>query len=89
MTFFKVVTISLVFSKNFLLAYKCVGAGLALVSMSGTSIGIGIIFAAFILAYAYNPLHEGVLFNYVVIGFALTEAIALFGIMFALLILFG
>jgi len=68
---------------------KLIAAGLATVSLSGSGVGIGIVFAALITAIARNPFLTKQLFIYTILGFALTEAIALFGLMMAFLILFG
>jgi F-type H+-transporting ATPase subunit c len=68
---------------------KLIGAGLATISICGTGIGVGIIFAALIGAYSRTPEHVKQLFLYAVLGFALSEAIALFGLMMAFLILFS
>lgn len=70
-------------------AMKLIGAGLAVISISGSGIGTGIVFAALITAIARNPFLTKQLLIYAILGFALTEAIALFGLMMALLILFG
>jgi F-type H+-transporting ATPase subunit c len=72
-----------------LLGYKFIGAGLATVSIAGAGIGIGLVFAALIIAYSRTPEHVKQLFVYAILGFALCEAIALFGLMVAFLILFG
>jgi len=71
------------------LSLKLIGAGLASVSMVGSGVGIGIVFAGFLIAYSRNPKEESKLFSYTLLGFALTEAIALFGLMIVFLILFG
>lgn len=68
---------------------KLIGVGLSVISISGSGVGIGIVFAALITAVARNPFLSKQLFTYAILGFALTEAIALFGLMMALLILFG
>jgi len=68
---------------------KFIGAGLATISISGAGVGIGSVFSALILGFARNPSEEQGLFGYAILGFALTEAIALFGLMMAFLILFG
>lgn len=68
---------------------KLIGAGLSVISISGSGVGIGIVFAALIMAIARNPFLTKQLFTYAILGFALSEAIALFGLMMAFLILFG
>jgi F-type H+-transporting ATPase subunit c len=68
---------------------KLIGAGLATISIAGTGVGIGLIFAALIAGYSRTPEHSKQLFTYAILGFALTEAIALFGLIVAFLILFG
>ena len=72
-----------------LLGFKLLGAGLATISLAGAGVGIGSVFSALILAVSRNPGLEKQLFAYAILGFALTEAIALFGLMMAFLILFG
>jgi F-type H+-transporting ATPase subunit c len=66
-----------------------VGAGLAAISLGGAGVGIGTVFGCFMISLSMNPRMEEVLFSYAILGFALTEAIALFGLMMAFLILFG
>ena len=68
---------------------KLIGAGLATISLAGSGVGIGVVFSSLITAVARNPALNKQLFLYAVLGFALTEAIALFGLMMAFLILFG
>lgn len=68
---------------------KMVGAGAAAVSLAGSGAGIGIVFAGLMLAVARNPYMGKQLFVYAILGFALTEAIALFGLMISFLILFA
>ncbi len=70
-------------------AAKFIGAGLATISLAGSGVGIGTVFAALVNAMARNPSLSRQLFIYTILGFALTEAIALFGLMMAFLILFG
>lgn len=70
-------------------AFKYVGAGLATISLAGAGTGIGIVFGAYLSAYAKNPSMEKALLKYALLGFALTEAVALLGLMVAFLILFG
>lgn len=70
-------------------ASKFIGAGLATISLAGAGVGIGSIFASLINALSKSPELTDFLFSYAILGFALTEAIALFGLMMAFLILFG
>ena len=71
-----------------LLAAKSVGAGLATIALAGVGVGIAIIFAGYLLAFARNPNAKKDLFGIVILGFALTEAIGLFALMMAFLLLF-
>lgn len=68
---------------------KYIGAGTAAVSLAGAGVGIGTVFGSLILSVSRNPGLIRPLFIYAVLGFALTEAIALFGLMVVFLILFG
>jgi F-type H+-transporting ATPase subunit c len=68
---------------------KLIGAGLATISLAGAGVGIGVVFSALIISFARNPSLSKQLFTYTLLGFALTEAIALFGSMMSFLILFG
>lgn len=70
-------------------AAKYIGAGLATIGLVGAGVGIGIIFGAFLTAYSRNPQLKDDLFKYAILGFALTEAIALFALMMAFLILYS
>ncbi len=69
-------------------AAKLIGAGLAAIGVVGAGIGIGTIFAAFITAVARNPAAAGSVTPMTWIGFALVEAIALYALVIALLLLF-
>lgn len=68
---------------------KLLGSGLATISIAGAGIGIGTLFGSLLNAIARNPSLEQTLFGYALLGFALTEAIALFGLMVVFLILFA
>ena len=68
---------------------KMIGAGLATIGLAGVGTGVGIVFASLVIAYARNPSLKQQLFNYAILGFALTEAVGLFALMMAFLILFG
>lgn len=71
------------------MAAKILGAGLATISIAGAGVGIGLVFNGFLTALAKNPNIENKLFVYALLGFALTEAIALFGLMIVFMILFA
>jgi F-type H+-transporting ATPase subunit c len=68
---------------------KLVGAGVASVALAGSGAGIGIVFGSYILGVARNPSLQQELFKICILGFALCEAIALFALMMAFLILYG
>jgi F-type H+-transporting ATPase subunit c len=68
---------------------KLIAGGLATIAMGGAGVGIGIVFGCFLLAYARNPDLLQNLFSYAILGFALTEAIALFSLMMSFLMLFA
>ncbi len=68
---------------------QLIGAGLATISLAGSGVGIGIVFGSLVLGTARNPGIAKQLFNYTILGFALTEAIALFGLMITFLILYN
>ena len=70
-------------------AAQKVGAGLATFGLVGAGLGIGVIFSALIGGITRNPFLKDDLFRVAILGFALTEAIALFALMFAFLILFA
>jgi F-type H+-transporting ATPase subunit c len=65
-----------------------VGAGLSTFGLAGAGIGIGLVFSSLILGVSRNPAIKDELFRFAILGFALTEAIALFSLMVAFLILF-
>ena len=68
--------------------FKMLGAGFATIGLAGVGNGIGTIFGNLLNSVSRNPSMNRQLFNYAILGFALTEAIALFIIMIAFLILF-
>ena len=72
-----------------ILSSKIIAAGLSTISLIGAGAGIGNVFGSFLIAISRNPILLKTLFTYTVLGFALVEAIALFGLMMAFLLLFG
>jgi len=70
-------------------AAKYIGAGAATVGAAGSGAGIGSLFGSFVIGYARNPSLKQQLFSYAILGFALSEAMGLFCLMMAFLILFA
>ena len=69
-------------------AAKLIGAGIAVIALAGVGVGIGNIFASLLSSIARNPAARDEVFGMGILGFALTEAIALFALVIALLLLF-
>jgi len=65
-------------------AARELGAGIAVIALAGVGIGIGNIFSALV-----NPSARDQVFGLGILGFALTEAVALFALLIAFLILFA
>ena len=68
---------------------KLLGAGIATCSLIGAGAGVGIVFGSLVIGTARNFHRKDQLFQYTILGFALTEAVGLLGLMMAFLILFG
>jgi F0F1-type ATP synthase membrane subunit c/vacuolar-type H+-ATPase subunit K len=66
-------------------AAKLIGAGLAVIGVAGA----GIVFGAFVLAVGRNPAARNDIQAWTFVGFALSEATAIFALAIALIILFG
>ncbi|MCG8490907.1 MAG: F0F1 ATP synthase subunit C [Sneathiellales bacterium] len=69
-------------------AAKMIGAGLATIALAGVGLGLGNIFGSYISGSLRNPAAAPKVFGNVLLGFALTEAVALFAMVIALIILF-
>jgi F-type H+-transporting ATPase subunit c len=67
---------------------KLVGAGVATAGLTGAGVGIGTVFGALIIGVSRNPSLKQELFRIAILGFAFVEAMALFTLMMAFLILF-
>lgn len=72
-----------------LTAAKYIGGGMASVGAAGSGAGIGTVFGNLIIGYSRNPSLKQQLFTYAILGFAISEAMGLFCLMMAFLILFG
>lgn len=70
-------------------AAKKIGGGVATIGLAGAGAGIGTVFGSLILGISRNPSLRQESFRVAILGFALTEAIALFALMVTFLILFG
>lgn len=66
-----------------------IGAGLAAIGMIGAGIGVGNVWSSYISALARNPAAKDDIGASIWIGFAVTEAIALFALIIGLMALFG
>jgi len=67
---------------------RFIGAGNASAGLGGAGLGIGVVFGCLLNAYSRNPNLKRELFAYAILGFALTEAMGLFCLMMAFIILF-
>ena len=67
---------------------KMIGAGLAVIGLAGVGTGIGAIFSSLVSSISRNPASRGDVFPLGMLGFALTEAVALYALLIAFLILY-
>ena len=70
-------------------AAKFIGAGLACFALIGAGIGIGNIFGNYLSGALRNPSAADSQFGRLVFGFAVTEALGIFSLLVALLLLFA
>lgn len=69
-------------------AAKLIGAGIAVIPLLGVGLGLGMLFSSVISAMGRNPAATDAVKSTALFYFALVEAIALFALVIALLILF-
>ncbi|CCG42577.1 MULTISPECIES: ATP synthase subunit C [Rhodospirillaceae] len=67
---------------------KVIGAGLAAIGVIGSGVGVGSVWSSLIATVGRNPSAKSNVELYAWIGFAVTEAIALFALVISLMILF-
>jgi F-type H+-transporting ATPase subunit c len=67
---------------------KYIGAGIACIGMGGAGIGVGTIFGSYLAAAIRNPSAAPGQFGNLIFGFAITEALGIFSLLIALLLLF-
>ena len=65
-----------------------IGAGIACIGMGGAGAGVGIIFGNYLAAAVRNPSAAQGQFGNLIFGFAVTEALGIFSLLIALLLLF-
>ena len=72
-----------------LVALKYIGVGLCSVGMAGAAIAIGNIFSSFFNSLARNPSAANKIEKYIYIAVGLAEAMGIFAVLLAFLILFS
>ena len=70
-------------------AARFIGAGLACFGMLGAAIGVANIFSSFLTGALRNPAAAQSQFGNLIFGFAVTEALGIFSLLIALLLLFA
>lgn len=70
-------------------AAKFIGAGLATFGLAGAAIGLGNLFGAYLAGALRNPSAADGQFGRLIFGFAVTEALGIFALLIALLLLFA
>lgn len=69
-------------------AANAIGAGIACIGMGAAGIGVGAIFGNYLAAAIRNPAAADGQFGRLIFGFAVTEALGIFSLLIALLLLF-
>ncbi len=70
-------------------AAQMIGAGLAAIGLAGVGVGIGNVFATTIATIGRNPSIQPRVAGLMWIGFALVEAIGLFALLIAFMVMFS
>ena len=70
-------------------AAKFIGAGLAAIGTGAAGIGVGNLFGQFLQGALRNPSAADGQFGRLIFGFAVTEALGIFSLLIALLLLFA
>lgn len=71
------------------IAAKYIGAGIACIGMAGAGLGLGNIFGSYLQGALRNPSAAQGQFGNLIFGFAVTEALGIFSLLIALLLLFA
>jgi len=69
-------------------AAKYIGAGIACLGMAGAAVGVGNLFSNYLSGALRNPSAAPGQFSNLIFGFAVTEAMGIFSLLVAILILF-
>ena len=69
-------------------AAAAIGAGIACIGMGGAGIGLGNIFGSYLSGALRNPSAADGQFGRLIFGFAVTEALGIFALLIAFLLLF-
>ena len=70
-------------------AAKYIGAGLSTIGIAGAAIGLGSIFGNYLSSAVRNPSAADGQFGRLILGFAVTEALGIFSLLIALLLLYA
>jgi F-type H+-transporting ATPase subunit c len=70
-------------------AAKFLGAGIATLGMGAAAIGVANIFSSFLSGALRNPAAADGQFGRLIFGFAVTEALGIFSLLVALILLFA
>jgi F-type H+-transporting ATPase subunit c len=76
------------YNEEFVTALKAVGAGLAMLGAIGPGIGIGMLVQGAMNAIGRNPEASGQITTNMILGIAFAEAVAIYALVVALIILF-
>lgn len=72
----------------FLQAMRYIGAGLAAIGVAGSGVGIGVVVGGAVQAMSRNPDYSGTIQTNMILGIAFAEAVAIYALAIALIILF-
>jgi F-type H+-transporting ATPase subunit c len=70
-------------------AAKLIGAGIACLGMGGVGLGLGNLFGQYLSSAIRNPAAADSQFGRLIFGFAVTEALGIFSLLIALLLIFA
>ena len=76
-------------AQSITLAAKYIGASLACAGLGGAGVGLGILFGQFLVGALRNTSAADGQRGTLLLGFALTEALGIFSLLIALLLLFA